>query len=563
MHAHDYDGGRPPDRMTQQIVNVGSQPGDGNGDNGQTPFTKVNTNFTELYGTAFYFGVDSGVANAYLVAGASLKPNPFGPSLTLGTIIRFTPLNANTGAATFQFASAPPMAVLNTAGAALTGGEFSTTTPAVLQYNGTAWQFVNANTSALISVILTSAAVGAALYPRQSDEPSPSVVIVNPQYPAGDLRRYCVDLTGTIDVTAGFQSAAIMQAVAHRPVLVAGTFLYGATAATQIDMNGDWVGTGIANAVILINAAYIGECFRLKGNYEVRDIGFGAPGAPKVGTGINVAHDPLSSNTGYQRITRCQIEGFQYNIALGNVNTVTLDQVSSQLGAYGVYADPASGQQYNASVTLLNCIINANTQGINFDTAVDSFNVVIIGGALQDSTGSVPQASFTNVDNLTIIGLYGEGNPTQPWISSEASTLNAIGLINNGAGAVNLASGGGTQNNFIGYRTTNAAGVLTSGADTYVNLFGCFFPSSGNTYPTTTNIVNSTINAITPASGTILGGPLGLNGATGPADLGGWGVPTGAGVVTNFSGSAATLAQTSEAVAQIITTLKLLGLYGS
>jgi hypothetical protein len=563
MHAHDYDGGCPPDHMTQQIVNVGSQPGDGTGDNGQTPFNKVNANFTELYTTAFYFGVDSGVANAYLVAAATLKPTPVALSLIVGTIIHFTPLNANNGAATFQFGSAPAMAVLNTAASPLTGGEFQPTAVAILQYNGTAWQFVDANTSSLVSAILTAAGVGAALYPRQSDEPSPSVVIVNPQYPAGDLRRYCVDLTGTIDVTAGFQSAAIMQAVAHRPVLVAGTFLFGATATTYLDWSGDWVGTGIANAIIKVNAGYTGECFRLLGNYEARDLTVSAPAYPKVGTGINLAPDPSSSNTGYQRLTRVSVGGFQYNIDLGNVNTVVLDQVLSQNGAFGVHCAPSSGLQYTAAITLRDCLFNANTQAINFDTAVDSFNVIIEGGAIQDSTGSVPQASFTNVDNLTIVGVYGEGNPTQPWISSEASTLNAIGLINNGAGAVNLASGGGTQNNFIGYRTTNAAGVLTSGADTYVNLFGCFFPSSGNTYPTTTNIVNSTINAITPASGTILGGPLGLNGATGPADLGGWGVPTGAGVVTNFSGSAATLAQTSEAVAQIITTLKLLGLYGS
>jgi hypothetical protein len=50
---------------------------------------------------------------------------------------------------------------------------------------------------------------------------------------------------------------------------------------------------------------------------------------------------------------------------------------------------------------------------------------------------------------------------------------------------------------------------------------------------------------------------------TPPQQVTGWGTPTGAGVVSNYSGSSATLAQTSEVVAQIITTLKALGLFGT
>ena len=43
----------------------------------------------------------------------------------------------------------------------------------------------------------------------------------------------------------------------------------------------------------------------------------------------------------------------------------------------------------------------------------------------------------------------------------------------------------------------------------------------------------------------------------------GWGSPTGAAVVNNYSGSAATLVQTSNAVAQLITDLKALGVLGT
>lgn len=48
-----------------------------------------------------------------------------------------------------------------------------------------------------------------------------------------------------------------------------------------------------------------------------------------------------------------------------------------------------------------------------------------------------------------------------------------------------------------------------------------------------------------------------------PAQASGWGIPTGAAVVLDFSGSSATLAQTSKAVAEIIVALKLGGIFAA
>lgn len=186
--------------MTQQIVNVGSVAGDGTGDDGQVPFNKTNANFTELYGTAFYFGVDSGTAGAYVITTASLKPNPTGYTLATGTIVRFTPLNANPGAATLQFASAPAIAVVNSAGAALTGGEFSPTTPAILEYNGTAWQFLSGGSTL-------------GFYPRTASEIAASVTPTYYQYQEGNALRYGADSSGvTPSDTAARAAVAVMAA---------------------------------------------------------------------------------------------------------------------------------------------------------------------------------------------------------------------------------------------------------------------------------------------------------------------------------------------------------------
>jgi hypothetical protein len=56
---------------------------------------------------------------------------------------------------------------------------------------------------------------------------------------------------------------------------------------------------------------------------------------------------------------------------------------------------------------------------------------------------------------------------------------------------------------------------------------------------------------------------LGIYGNSPPAQVTGWGTPSGGSAQSNYSGSSATLAQTSAAVAQIIATLKLFGLFAA
>jgi hypothetical protein len=68
---------------------------------------------------------------------------------------------------------------------------------------------------------------------------------------------------------------------------------------------------------------------------------------------------------------------------------------------------------------------------------------------------------------------------------------------------------------------------------------------------------------ISAAGNVTISGPLGINGASAPAQSTGWGTPTGGAVSSNFAGASATLAQTSAAVAQLITLLKSFGLLGT
>lgn len=103
----------------------------------------------------------------------------------------------------------------------------------------------------------------------------------------------------------------------------------------------------------------------------------------------------------------------------------------------------------------------------------------------------------------------------------------------------------GTVNAYAGSGSTTNAAV---GAIATLNLY-----SSSSVTPT-----------VVMASGkATFNGNVSVNGNSPPAQVTGWGTPTGQTVVNNFSGTLATLLQTSEVVAQIITDLKAFGLYGA
>lgn len=58
-------------------------------------------------------------------------------------------------------------------------------------------------------------------------------------------------------------------------------------------------------------------------------------------------------------------------------------------------------------------------------------------------------------------------------------------------------------------------------------------------------------------------GPIGMNGVTPPAQSTGWGAPLNGSVLANFNGTAASSAQTTAVVAQLLTILKAVGILGT
>lgn len=212
---------------------------------------------------------------------------------------------------------------------------------------------------------------------------------------------------------------------------------------------------------------------------------------------------------------------------------------------------------------------------------------------------SGPTLTLTNVaggDAIDVNYTQSGGSAVMNAIGSTNAFLTGIEVKNSLAGSAGgceaLLCGNDTTNFFIfGKQSTGNSGFFTGGSAGDL----CFLQSGGGppivivvgaTVRLTINSTGIAVNGTFSSSGAAATGPLtvtgaagisgnetvggtltvtgaaGINGATAQTPNTGWGTPTGPAVVNNYSGTAATLVQTSNAVAEIITVLKAFGLLG-
>jgi Pectate lyase superfamily protein len=131
-----------------------------------------------------FAAVDSGAANAYVLT----TPKPL-QSLTPGQIISFIPAHPSTAASTINFNGAGAVAVVDSLGNALTGGEI--TGPTVVCWTGSVWELMWAMP----------------LYNKRSAAEISFGVTINPIYPPGNVKRYGAKGDGVTDDTAAIQTA--------------------------------------------------------------------------------------------------------------------------------------------------------------------------------------------------------------------------------------------------------------------------------------------------------------------------------------------------------------------
>lgn len=210
--------------------------------------------------------------------------------------------------------------------------------------------------------------------------------------------------------------------------------------------------------------------------------------------------------------------------------------------------------------------------GIDFGTtycaATGATSVVFAdnGGA-----GSVLQ----NISATNMISEQNAGTGTQQVAVFSAATtrhMNLCGYSAFGAGVTQTVPLIQFTNPVFGSHV-NWNGNVTQSLPTHIisapgGAVGCIFQVDGNA---STVSMAAGSQSLILAADNIAGnmgsmgfsGGIGLFGNVAPSQSTGWGTPTGGSVANNFSGSAATLPQTSAALAQVIAVLKLSGFLGT
>lgn len=241
--------------MTQTLLALGSQPGDGTGTPGRAGGGIINANFNELYQNAFYFGSDTGAVNACVMA--SCLPQPLNFTLQVGAIVHFSPAFANTGPATFAFLTSGAQPIVNPGGLALVGNELQPANITTLQFNGVAWQILYVNNATLLNQLITTFVT----YPETPAETQVQLglgrpIIINPAYPPLSIDRY-----GSNSVPGATPMDVAGQVAQDVALIAGGQVTYGLTAPYLFNncINCTWPGQGGAPGVSWVNIGDVSD----------------------------------------------------------------------------------------------------------------------------------------------------------------------------------------------------------------------------------------------------------------------------------------------------------------
>ena len=218
-------------------------------------------------------------------------------------------------------------------------------------------------------------------------------------------------------------------------------------------------------------------------------------------------------------------------------------QVMTWYASYGpaaVFSTPALGGTYLLAITSPN-------------TASASYGMKIQAGT---NSTDVPFGIVNAANTANILQILGDGEVKIGAATPTGVTCLQVSGV--ASSAAPCATFGGAASNFI--TVTDGAGIVTV-LQSSTGVGGVVGTSSNN--PLTIN-TNGAIRAVVGAAGgiTVVNG-LSMYNVAPPSQVTGWGTPTGAGVVANFSGAAGTLVNCSNAIAQIITDLKRFGIYAA
>lgn len=268
-------------------------------------------------------------------------------------------------------------------------------------------------------------------------------------------------------------------------------------------------------------------------------------GSPSSGASYGCQPGLPASGTPY---TVAQV--FGYYVAAG-----TLGTNATATTTYGFYC---SDQNYGSSNNYgFVSAMNAGAGKFAFFGAGTAPSQ--LGGALGLGGAAPAGTSFYNALNPSAATSYINYTPAvaQSTVSGCAGYVTGIGTQATAFTLPNLS-------HFLAVQGTFGAGSTVTSQ--YGFVADATLAGAANNFGFASNVPAAANNYAFFSSTTAqskLGGPLGVNNTTPPAKVTGFGTPTGTGVINNFPGATATLAQCSQAIAQLITDLKNIGFYGA
>lgn len=350
-----------------------------------------------------FYGTDSGAINAYVVATQGTIPL----TLTVGAVVRFTPLTTNNGPSTVNAGGTGVQGIVNVLGSPLTGGEMPSTSPSWLQWTGAMWQLIGSEITPPFA--------------RTAAEIAASVTPSNYAYAPGNTLRYGANTTpGTTDMTAAI-AAALLQASFGGPAAYLPAGRYGISSDLPFvtgnrDLNGgsqyavNLHGDGMNQSYIeflsggtFTNGVYIngGATAHLAG--EIRDVSINAAG--------HAAQALTLSYTDVASVKRCVVRGSTgRGIYVNNCIMTRIEQ------CYVIGNGSASYGQVEIDAT------NVATTGYTTTTCLDQVYVS------QGNSGCLAALLIDRAANTVILGGAYESSGIGAMISSKASTYGCAGL---------------------------------------------------------------------------------------------------------------------------------------
>lgn len=304
---------------------------------------------------------DTGTAaNQYVVVGSQ-----YPATLYPGLKVEITPIHTNTGASTLAWQGGGQVAIKVGGTAALQAGMMPAGGITLLEYDGTVWQLLGAQTQPFQAQ--TPIEAGLTITPTNTSFPA---------YPYVDPQRYGADPTGAADSTAAVQ-AAINVAYAYKGVVWIGNGVNYKVGALSLTMTGN----AFTDSLHLMGSSVNGSQFTQTGSVgailTVNGTGSGGNpgGTPLL---IETMTFNLSGNLNDAiKLYNCSdfiirnvcSNGHNRAVYVSSSLTGEIESCKFQIGHYGVYcrSDGANPVPVNLLRIHHNQLNNNDTWGVDYD----------------------------------------------------------------------------------------------------------------------------------------------------------------------------------------------------